>query len=554
MSTSPLSAVVDNGLNAGRVFRSHRTLLLLIAVTLLGGLLRVYRLGDKGLWLDEAFSVWLAGHSLSDLYGWIVRIDQHPPLYYTLLHFWMWLGDSETTVRSLSALIGTLTIPVIFLIGRRMAGSGVGLIAAFILALSPFHVRFAQETRMYTLLTFNASVAILALVHLLSDQRSATTTIGAQFLATIRAWTGARSSRAGAISRLGGLSTDAAWLGYICFTVAAMLSHNTATLFPVAVNLFVVGLLVVRRKWPQQFVGESILPVGDIKPPSSRNWLLAQCGVFLLWLPWLAAFVVQSVGVYREFWIPAPTWRTIVDILQTFLNAFFPSDSRWLPILWAGFAILAVLGVFYLRKRPATLSFLLVLWLTPLLGEWLVSFFRPILYDRTLIWTTVPLYVLLACGFRQLSYRPAIVAGVVMLGGVMLLSLGNYYQNFNKEEWREAAAYIVQNAQDDDLILFNATWVQIPFDYYFRNYDRPVDRHGIPVDLFDRGILEPKMSEGDLPRLRSLLKDRRRVWLVYSHDWYTDPKQLIPATLAEELHLVDQHRFYGLEIRQYAAR
>jgi mannosyltransferase len=558
MSISPMHAaspatVSHSGLDSGRVSGSYRTLSLLIAITLIGGLLRVYRIGDKGLWLDEAFSVWLGWHSLVDLYGWIVRIDQHPPLYYTLLHLWMWLGDSEATVRSLSALFGTVTIPVIFLIGRRISGSGVGLIAALILAVSPFHVRFAQETRMYTLLTFNASVAILALVYLLSDRRSATMMIGAQFLATLRSWPGARSSPAGATSRLGGLSTDVAWLGYVVFTVAAMLSHNTAILFAVAVNLFVAGLLVVRRRWPQHFAGESILPIGDMKPPSSRNWLLAQCGVFLLWLPWLTAFVVQGLGVYREFWIPAPTWRTIVDILQTFLVAFFPSGSHWLQIVWGGFAILTVLGVFHLRKRPATLSFLLVLWLTPLLGEWLVSLFRPILYDRTLIWTTIPLYVLLACGLRQLSYRPAIVAGVAMLCGVMLLSLGNYYQNFRKEEWREAAAYIAQNAQDDDLILFNATWVQIPFDYYFRNYDRSVDRHGAPVDLFARGTLEPKMSEEDLPRLRSLLKDRRRVWLVYSHDWYTDPQKLIPSALSEVLDLGDVQQLYGLEIRQYDA-
>ena len=51
---------------------------------------------------------------------------------------------------------------------------------------------------------------------------------------------------------------------------------------------------------------------------------------------------------------------------------------------------------------------------------------------------------------------------------------------------------------DGDLILFNATWVQIPFDYYFKRFDRLVTQHGVPVDLFDRGVLEPKMSEGDL--------------------------------------------------------
>jgi hypothetical protein len=105
--------------------------------------------------------------------------------------------------------------------------------------------------------------------------------------------------------------------------------------------------------------------------------------------------------------------------------------------------------------------------------------------------------------------------------------------------------------QTEDLILFNATWVQIPFDYYFRTYNRPVDEHGAPVDLFDRGILEPKMAASDLPRLRSLMRGRERIWLVYSHNWYTDPKNLIPPALSEELKLLETRDYYGLQVQLY---
>ena len=62
-------------------FSMNWTSLALIAITLVGGLLRFYAIGSKGLWLDEAFSVWMGRQPLPDLIGWLVRIDQHPPLY-----------------------------------------------------------------------------------------------------------------------------------------------------------------------------------------------------------------------------------------------------------------------------------------------------------------------------------------------------------------------------------------------------------------------------------------------------------------------------------------
>ena len=63
----------------------------------------------------------------------------------------------------------------------------MGLAAAVLLAFSPFSSYFAQETRMYTCLTFLAAMAIYALVRLLTDPR-ATRPIGSQFREFLHAW------------------------------------------------------------------------------------------------------------------------------------------------------------------------------------------------------------------------------------------------------------------------------------------------------------------------------------------------------------------------------
>lgn len=487
----------------------------LLALTGLGLAFRLFRIGHKGMWLDETFSVWLGWHALPEMISWIIRIDQHPPLYYTLLHFWLKLGDSAGMARTLSALAGVLTIPVFYWLGQQLLGPRVGLLAAFILTISPFNIRFAQETRMYTLLTLNAALAMLALVHLLA---------------------GPEAKR----RRL-------AWLGYILFTTATMLTHNTALFFPVATNLFVFGLILWRWWGPQQS--------GPPYAPPLKQWLVAQLGVLLLWSPWLPPFIIQATGVYREFWISAPSLGTVIGAITNLLSVYLPEQVprqfEWTDGVWLGFGFLIALGCYHLRRQPAALLLLLSLFLTPFVGEWLVSLRRPIFYDRTLIWTALPLYLLLAAGLAQLRYRPLILAALLAVVAINTISLKTYYYRVNKEEWGQAAAYVAAQARPDDLLLFNATWVQIPFDFYFRHFDRQVTKHGVPVDLFDRGVLEPKMTPADLPRLHDLVRSQDRVWLIYSHAWYTDPNGLIPAALAEEFRLLERQRFIGIEVMLY---
>ncbi len=535
---------------------------LVIIITLIGGGLRVFLLGSKGLWLDETFSVWLANHGVDDMLHWIVKIDQHPPLYYLLLHYWIALkGDAPYYVRLLSVLFGAGTIPIIYLIGKRLSGAMMGVAAAVILAFSPFHIRFAQEARMYTLLTFNAAVAIYALVRLLTDSRSVRP-IGSQFQEYLHAWrtsrpvepeTGGRAwifrQRYASMRQLPiqAVETDLTWVAFILFSAATMLSHNTAVLFPLATNIFVLSLMLFQRK------KSGTIPT--FQAPSFGNWGKAQAGIFLLWSPWLFAFIQQASRVYQEFWIPKPSWETVTQLLRSFLNENTLVEANQVQIIWVLYALVLCLGLVHYRKKFSRFLLLATLFATPFLGELIVSIRRPIFYDRTLIWTTIPLFLVLAAGITQLRFRILMIMALGLLGTINLFSAGDYYRFFPKEDWSTAAGYVANFAEKDDLVLFNATGGQIPFDYYFKTYEDlysiQVEKHGVPLDLFDSGSLEPKMTESDSASLISLISEHDRVWLVYSHAWYTDPLGLVPQTLATKMTLIRQRDFYGGQVQLY---
>jgi mannosyltransferase len=543
---------------------------LVIVITVMGGLLRVILLGSKGMWLDETFSVWVANHSVADMLQWIVRIDQHPPLYYLLLHYWIALnGDTPYYARLLSVLFGAGTIPVIYLIGKRLSGVVVGLAAAVFLALSPFNIFFAQETRMYTLLTFNAAVAIYALVRLLTDSRSVRP-IGSQFREYLHAWRTAgpvESDTKGDFSYkhetrnqtgwrawiyrhrwlpIQTIETDLAWVAFIAFSAATMFSHNTAVFFPVATNIFVLGLMLFQR------IKKSGSPPA-LQAPSLGNWVKAQIGIFILWSPWILTFIQQASRVDQEFWIPKPSWDTVTKTLRALLNASAPGQISQV-MTWILCSVLC-LGLVYYRKKLSIFIFLAALFAVPFLGELIVSIRRPVFFDRTLIWITIPLFLLLAAGIAQLRFRLLIIVVLGILATNYLFSTGDYFRFFQKEDWSTAAGYVAKFAQKDDLVLFNSNFVEIPFDYYFKPYEEQyslqVVKQGVPLDLFDSGILEPKMTTSDIPRLTSLLSGHDRVWLVYSHDSYTDPMGLIPQTLASQMKLIQQRDFYGGQVQLY---
>jgi hypothetical protein len=133
---------------------------LLVGILLLALGLRVYRLDGQSLWNDEGTSVALAARSLEQITQGAAA-DIHPPLYYYLLHFWQQaFGQSERAVRALSVLSGVLLVFVTYLLGRRLRGAPVGLLAAFLAAIATLQVYYSQETRMYILAALLSALSV----------------------------------------------------------------------------------------------------------------------------------------------------------------------------------------------------------------------------------------------------------------------------------------------------------------------------------------------------------------------------------------------------------
>ncbi len=138
-------------------FASDHALALIVA---LAALLRFATLGVPSYWLDEYTSLSETHGSLSAVLDSVNHAEGGPPLYLLLL--WGWrkvFGDGEIAIRSMSALLGTATVPVAFAAARELASRRAGLFAAALTATSPLMIWYSQEVRTYALLVFLAALS-----------------------------------------------------------------------------------------------------------------------------------------------------------------------------------------------------------------------------------------------------------------------------------------------------------------------------------------------------------------------------------------------------------
>ncbi len=134
-----------------------------VGLTVLGAAIRFSTLGLQSYRHDEAVT---AGRVLVSSLPRTMHLvwsgESTPPLYYLLAWLWSHLfGVHEVGLRSLSALFGTATIPVAYLVGRELIGRRTGLAIAAIVAVNPMLVWYSQDARAYALLVLLSTVALL---------------------------------------------------------------------------------------------------------------------------------------------------------------------------------------------------------------------------------------------------------------------------------------------------------------------------------------------------------------------------------------------------------
>jgi mannosyltransferase len=477
-----------------------------------GAVLRFSGIGDDSFWLDEAHTGRFTRLGLGELWDWSDPYDRgNPPGYVTLLKGWAQVSRSDAWLRSFSALAGTLTIPATFLIGARIRNARLGLMAATLLALSGYHIRFSQEARTYALVGLVAAIAILSVAQLITEPDGDI------------AWRVRGSRRWNQRTRGQGLRrpvtwTDLAWFGYAAAAGLGFLFHNTAAAIPVAANLAVLVWWIRVRPKPPRF---------------ARNWIVANLAVLVIWMAWLPAFRNQLSQITSDWWVDPPTVRSVAEGIADLLAPSFGLAMPWNGPTWGAVALTAVglvglwIGIGALDARYRVLLWAMILTLPVV--ELLFSIRRPIFLTRTLVWVLVPISVgmaLIADRFRA-RWRWPIFAGLLAIAAFGAYA---YHTTYEKEQWDEAVALIQAEAGPDDIVLVQPPNTVAAFDHYLDRDAFAGEVYAAPNRLPDRTDRGSAVTDADRQLVADLAAEHDSVWLVLNH--IPDTESLEPTLAA----------------------
>lgn len=450
----------------------------LLGLVLLSFALRIYRLDGQSLWGDEGWAIYHADReSVVDVLRDTRDAGNNPPLYYLALHFWMPVaGRSEFALRYFSFLFGVLAVPAIFVLGRRLGGMGTGIIGALLQTLSPYHIYYSQELRMYAPMVFFVILSSYLFWRLFTAR--------------------------------GGWPWQT-WAGYAISSGLAVYSHIFAGPVIVAHGLMWLGDLAWRRRdaWRVAF-----------------RCLSAQALTLLLFFPWLAFIWGRAAtlsGQVQRMGVPLLTIlrRCLSDFSAGVpLTSSAPEEAGW-PLLIPFLLSLVLALLWPWRRRNA--AFLVACLSVPILAIFFVSFPTLPGWTRYFVAASPHYYLLLARGADglrqfalsssptakwQLGYAGLTALLVAPLTFAQARSLHHYYTDpaYWRWDYRGQIATMAEAARGGAAIVFNGGNVPLLFKYY------------LPADI--PYIVVPSVCDGDEERVRSeiaaVATDYEQVWLV----------------------------------------
>ncbi|MBU1878482.1 MAG: glycosyltransferase family 39 protein, partial [Chloroflexi bacterium] len=416
---------------------------------------------------------------------WWTATDIQPPLYYLLLRPWLLLaGDSEFVLRFLSLFFGVLTVPLLVVVARRLFGPRAGLLAGLLAAAAPLYVWYAQEARMYTLLTFLGLLSSYLLLRALD-----------------------RPSR-----RI--------WLAYTLVSALALYTHYFAVFLLVFHLLYCLAHHLPRRA-----------NLHAERPIS--NLLVSQLFVIIAFLPWLP-FMFVRLGTDASYWQGIfKLDEAVRHVLISFSvgESVLEEPAGWLT---AGFVLVLAVAVIALLRRSETrrsLLFCALYLLVPIVLILALAAVIPKFNPRYLMLASPPVYIVLGAGLAVLT-RQASHAAVKRLASsftfltLLLFILASFvYANWNlytdpaftKASFREAVRYIEAHKRPDEPVLICSGHMFTVFSYYYRADDwTPLP----PTRILDvNRILTFDVADD----LNQAVAGKPGVWLVLWQDEVADP-------------------------------
>lgn len=493
--------------------KSWKSIVLLSLIIILGAALRFYDLGVQSYWNDEFATLIAAQQGVEqnlDLGQWA-----RPPAYYLIAHFWLeFFGTSETATRFLSALFGIASVPLIFLVARELFGKRIGLLSAFLMAVSEFQIYYSQETRFYSL---------FGLMTLLS------------FFLFIRALTSGRKFH---------------FVLYVVATILLFYSHAFGVFVLAAQNLyFFLRWKRLRRDRLAWFVCQTLILLA-----------IAPALIAILWnfmrMRGLTAGKVSITDspllttLHSVYWFIFPlrrerTWSIIgVNYIggAIFLIIGILGFARWKgKEIWLA-SLKGLGGAFRTLSSTGNELLLVGCWLVcPIVLTMVLSPLYGPMYERYIISAAPAFYLLLALGISTIR---RVVPELVSIGLLTILiapGLQNYYMSAVKEQWREAAAYVAENTEMNDVIVFAPDQEGLEQKAFYWYYKGDMPGCDVNLSLKDDAEIADGVSE--------CTSGHERFWLIIRHfsagdrfkDFYLNHKP-------EGTHLLGEREFLYIDV------
>lgn len=485
--------------------KQNRTLWVYIAsgsILLLASTLRLWNLGSESAWIDEAYSIELAKHSVIDILRGTAA-DQHPPLYYLLLRVWLIFGSGVTYARLLSVIIGVINVGQVLHFGKKSAGVAIGLIGGLLVAVSPMHVWYSQEIRMYILLV------------------SLTTASSASLWWALR---GIQARR---------------WVLYCLITTLALYTHYFA-----AFVLLAQGIWVLIWVWSQRATR------------SLWYWIGSVAVTGILFLPWLPVAINQT-RFHTMTWVETPTLNLIRD---TLLRLIF--GIAVLP--WPDFLLWIVTGMllalfFWSIKNALFISseknrsyFYFANWaVVPFMSITIIALIYPVYQFKQYLIVLPPLLLVAAWISYSLPRKAGIAAMIILL--VSAIASLTYQQIYlTKDDWKSAANLIDRNSSTGDIIYANPAASSLALSQY-SNSTIPFIGTPSNYDIISGGWEGDPLTHISVDNeLSQLNSDYQRLWLVEFFPEFWDEQKIIETWLEQNSKLQDDKSFGRIRIRIYS--
>ncbi len=454
--------------------------------------LRAYLLPDKPVWYDEAISSWTARLSLPEIALYQARAV-HPPLHYWFLHLWGSLaGQSEYALRFLSLATGLLTVALLYRLGHRALGPGAGLVAALLLALSPFHIAWSQQIRMYSLATLLGLASVYLLLRILAGQAPPLTipnpppplgegkgdgeTSQAEARGDIGLGERPQARQAPPLRWIWAAWTCPhrnLWAAYAIANALALYTLYLSGIVLIMEALVVLAVVAAGRRW-------RLL----------AGWAVSAGATALVYLPWL--YLMKTNAGARNPITPPYDLSLLWRIYYTILSVGVDVDiDRYAPVVvsFLGLVLLWLALAWRDRTRRALAGLLTLMLVLPPALVYAMSlpktmFYTPAVHARYFV-LFLPLYLLLlswglvllrGTGGRRWGLPLAGAAAALLAGITLYALLADYYPGrFQEDDWPSIAATVRAHRQPQDAVLLYPDEDWCIFLYHYAKDGRDAD-------------------------------------------------------------------------------